>query len=342
MFKRSNRKLFGTNTKAPAKKETTKETKATATKNKTNSTETADTVDINTTMNYSNYNQEEDDETFARRLNQEEADAELARKIVKEEMINNQNEAFSTYTSPPGSRRRATSTEANCPGRHGLTQFLVSNAQRVSCNICHRRLNVEDNVFSCIICNYDVCQTCYRNPSNRSTSTPPTSQTRQPRQNAPSFPFPMPSNEPPSHMCIIPCELGKGICVEMLVDTGAQSSVISYSLAQRLNLTNRLDRSHQGVAAGVGTARIMGKLRNITCTLHQVEFAMDFIVLDVQDSQLLLLGLDQMRKYKCIVDLERNLLIFGGMGGVEVPLLPPEQSHMNVRNSLGQLGCPMM
>merc|ERR1711982_288262 len=114
-----------------------------------------------------------------------------------------------------------------------------------------------------------------------------------------------------THMCLVPCELGNGVCMEMLVDTGAQSSVISYSLAQRLNITNNLDTSHQGVAAGVGRARIMGKLRDIACTIGHVEFAMDFMVLDVQD-QLLLLGLDQMRKYKCIVDLERELLIFGG------------------------------
>jgi len=170
---------------------------------------------------------------------------------------------------------------------------------------------------------------------------PPHSFARNSDSGPSSSPFPIPSFAPPTHMCLIPCEMGKGVCVEMLVDTGAQSSVISYSLAQRLNITNRLDTSHQGVAAGVGRARIIGKLRNIACIMGHVEFAMDFIVLDVQD-QLLLLGLDQMRKYKCIVDLERELLIFGGSGGVEVPLLPADQVHINIRNSLSQLGCPMM
>jgi hypothetical protein len=61
-------------------------------------------------------------------------------------------------------------------------------------------------------------------------------------------------------------------------------------------------------------------------------------VLDATD-KLLLLGLDLMRQYKCIVDLESNKLVFGGQGGVEVQMLPPEQQHVRMRN---QLGCPMM
>ena len=47
--------------------------------------------------------------------------------------------------------------------------------------------------------------------------------------------------------------------VEMMVDSGAQHSVISAPLARRLGLMNRLDRSEQGVAAGVGRAGIIGK-----------------------------------------------------------------------------------
>ena len=65
---------------------------------------------------------------------------------------------------------------------------------------------------------------------------------------------------------------------------------------------------------------------------------MDFSVLEVPDN-LLVLGLDLMRRYKCIVDLERDVLIFGGKGGVEVNMLPAEQQHIRARS---QLGCPMM
>ena len=54
------------------------------------------------------------------------------------------------------------------------------------------------------------------------------------------------------------CRVGDAAAVEMMVDSGAQHLVISAPLARRLGLMNRLDRSEQGVAAGVGRARIIG------------------------------------------------------------------------------------
>lgn len=131
------------------------------------------------------------------------------------------------------------------------------------------------------------------------------------------------------------------ITVEMLVDTGAQSSVLSVPLVNQLGLSNRLDRRHQGVAAGVGRARILGNIKNVVCTfgVGHVEFLMDFIVLDVTDP-LVIIGLDQLRKYKCLIDVGREKLIFGGAGGVEVDMLPAHQSHFDIRSLNG--GCTVM
>jgi len=142
-------------------------------------------------------------------------------------------------------------------------------------------------------------------------------------------------------MCEVPCVMGRdGVCVEMLVDTGAQSSVMSAPLARQLQLIDKLDTRYQGVASGVGQARILGKICNVNCELGHVEFPMDFIVLEIPDN-LLLLGLDLMRRYKCIVDLERDVLIFGGHGGVEVSMLPAQESTLRARQQMGA-GCPMM
>mmetsp|Transcript_128873 Transcript_128873/g.313163 ORF Transcript_128873/g.313163 Transcript_128873/m.313163 type:complete len:138 (+) Transcript_128873:3-416(+) len=137
-------------------------------------------------------------------------------------------------------------------------------------------------------------------------------------------------------MVYVACVIGDGGAVEMMVDTGAQMSVISAPLAQRFGLMAHLDRSHQGVASGVGQARILGKLRGVPVKLGLVEFALDFSVLGIDD-QLLMLGLDQMRRFKCIVDLEQDCLRFGGRGGVEVPFLPnpPRTADYAMR-------CPMM
>ena len=59
-----------------------------------------------------------------------------------------------------------------------------------------------------------------------------------------------------------------------MVDSGAQSSVISITLAQQLGLVNRIDRTQRGIASGVGKANIVGRINNVICTLGagHVEF----------------------------------------------------------------------
>lgn len=123
----------------------------------------------------------------------------------------------------------------------------------------------------------------------------------------------------------VSCEIGAHE-VEMLVDTGAEMSVMSESLARQLNLLDRLDRRYQGVARGVGSARILGKVFDVPVKLGQVEFELNFSVMQ-QDTIGLILGLDLMRSFKCLIELEKNCLIFGGSGGVEVPFLASVRNY---------------
>lgn len=274
-------------------------------------------------------------------------DEAIARAIAESEAHSHSHvhESSSPSTAPP----HPTSVP-NCPGKHGLEHFQASNSQCVTCNGCHNRLGEGDKVWSCVRCNFDSCENCYRRGSQSFASAPPQSSSSQngPINRTAPVPAPMPNFSPfsqynatpSSHMCLIPCTVGS-ITVEMLVDTGAQSSVLSMPLVNQLGLSNRLDRRYQGVAAGVGRARILGNIRNVVCTfgIGHVEFLMDFIVLDVQDP-LVILGLDQLRKYKCLVDMEREKLIFGGSGGVEVEMLPAHQTHFDIRSLNG--GCALM
>mmetsp|Transcript_7052 Transcript_7052/g.16323 ORF Transcript_7052/g.16323 Transcript_7052/m.16323 type:complete len:248 (-) Transcript_7052:1205-1948(-) len=212
------------------------------------------------------------------------------------------------------------SKTSNCPGRHGLEPFQASNMQRVSCNGCSNTIANGRKVWSCVQCNFDLCEACHRR-GVLSSSVPDHSSHSSP-SSSPQIPS--------SHMCLVPCQIGS-MTVEMLVDTGAQSSVLSSAVVRQLGLTGRVDRRYQGVAAGVGRARISGKLRDVVCAFGQhVEFPMDFIILSVDDP-LCIMGLDQMRKYKCLVDLQREKLVFGGTGGVEVDFLPPERAHFDAQ-----------
>jgi len=136
--------------------------------------------------------------------------------------------------------------------------------------------------------------------------------------------------EQPQDSPHVACEIASG-AVEMLVDTGAQMSVMSSPLMRQLGLAGHLDRSYQGVAAGVGQARIVGKLRGVPVKMGHVEFQLSFSVLEAE-TPILILGIDQMRRFKCVIDLERDCLVFGGSGGVEVPFLKDPPRQMRGRN----------
>jgi len=243
------------------------------------------------------------------------------------------------------SQARTNNNVLNCPGKHGLQRFVSSSSQRVSCNVCRKNVRPGGSVWSCVECNCDYCESCF-------VRGDPSSATATSRTSSRTSPHPMSNLAPPSkqpnpfrsasstHMCLIPCTIGD-ITVEMLVDTGAQSSIISAPLVTQLGLSNRLDRSYQGVAAGVGRAKISGRIRNVVCAFGDghVEFLMDFMVLDISEL-LVIIGLDQMRKYNCLVDVGSGHLIFGGTGGVAVEMLPPNASRFDV-NSLNH-GCALM
>ena len=53
------------------------------------------------------------------------------------------------------------------------------------------------------------------------------------------------------------------------------------------------------------TPAIIGRCREVPLEIGHAEFLVDFLVMDM-DLEMAMLGLDQMRKFKCIVDLERT------------------------------------
>lgn len=249
-------------------------------------------------------------------------DAAIAQAIADQETSTMLQSAARVRQSPESWSTPANTSRINCPLGCGLHPFEVPPAQRVNCNVCGKRLEGGERVYSCVSCNFDLCSVCKDLPA---PSPPPPAATRTTRT-----PVSQPT-QPSSHMCIVPCVIA-GVCVEMMVDSGACTSVLSLELAKRLGLDKRMNR-HCGVAMGVGKAKIVGKIRNVACMLGNVEFDIDFMVLDVPKQSLLLLGLDQMRKYKCVIDLEKERLVFGGSGGVDVPLLQPQQQHVQQQHA---------
>lgn len=128
------------------------------------------------------------------------------------------------------------------------------------------------------------------------------------------------------NMLYVPCEV-EGRLVEMLVDSGASSSAISKEEMIRLNLQSKLNTRYAGRAVGCGSANVLGVVENVQVSIGHVEFRLFFLVLDT-NNPLLILGLDQMKKFKCLIDLEENKLVFGGKGGVEVQFLPAANDNL--------------
>ena len=115
------------------------------------------------------------------------------------------------------------------------------------------------------------------------------------------------------HMLFVKCHVDGKKNVDLLVDTGASVSAMSTDMVEILGLQSKLNTNIYGDAKGVGSSNIVGIIENVDCKLGHVEFRLFFMVLDGSNSMpYAILGLDQMRRFKCQVDLDEDVLIFGG------------------------------
>nr|GLL17615.1 DNA damage-inducible protein 1-like isoform X1 [Ipomoea trifida] len=103
------------------------------------------------------------------------------------------------------------------------------------------------------------------------------------------------------------------------VDSGAQSTIISKSCAERCGLLRLLDTRYRGIARGVGQSEILGRIHVAPIKIGSVFYPCSFLVLDSPNMEFLF-GLDMLRKHQCMIDLKENVLRVGG-GEVAVPFL---------------------
>ncbi|KAL9259872.1 DNA-DAMAGE INDUCIBLE 1-like protein [Drosera capensis] len=110
-----------------------------------------------------------------------------------------------------------------------------------------------------------------------------------------------------------------GVPIKAFVDSGAQSTIISKSCAERCGLSRLLDQRYKGIAHGVGQTEILGRIHVAPIKIGHLFYPCSFTVLDSPNMDFLF-GLDMLRKHQCIIDLKENLLRVGG-GEVSVPFL---------------------
>lgn len=122
----------------------------------------------------------------------------------------------------------------------------------------------------------------------------------------------MPETLFPVHMLFINLEINKKKVVA-LVDTGAQSTIMSQDLCEKCDLFNLCDTRYSGIAQGVGTSKIIGVVHAAQMKIQNKVLMAKITVIE-NSSIGFIFGLDNMRAHRCTIDLKNAGLIFPDIG----------------------------
>jgi len=143
----------------------------------------------------------------------------------------------------------------------------------------------------------------------------------------------MPESLFPVHMLFINIEINNKK-VNALVDTGAQSSFMSADLCRKCNLMSMVDKRFQGIARGVGSSRILGVIHAAQIKIMNKVIMLKINIIENNEIGFVL-GLDNLRKYNCNVDLKKNGLVFPDIG-ITAPFLSDGEIRKMKENRISE------